>query len=266
MGRVNFKPISMPADWLNFRFTPFQIHEHLYSRAEATSCLLITHWANNKHDPKTQETRRETENWKQETNKPQNFWLAFHLLGSRYVVRLMLVVCPPKRKSRQRNEISKILQRKSKLQVYSKFESFGPVQRLCNTFSVSPRVCVYVCATLESENRVQAATLSGIESESENPSAAAVESEFFSVCKWSPFSWFDFWCGVFGFRALNTSLSISSPKFSATWIHFTSIDRRFDRQQIGEATMEAEEVTKLVDGVYRVSHYNHHYNISYLFY
>lgn len=145
MCRVNFKPISMPADWLNFRFTPFQIHEHLYSRAEATSCLLITHWANNKHDPKTQETRRETENWKQETNKSQNSWLAFHLLGSRYVVRLMLVVCPPKRKSRQRNEISKILQRKSKLQVYSKFESFGPVQRLCNTFSVSPRVCVCVC-------------------------------------------------------------------------------------------------------------------------
>jgi len=104
---IPYQGFSLPADWPIFQFSLSR------STNNSITCrshkLLISQWANNKHDPKTQETRRETETETEiETNKPktQNSWLAFHLPGSRYVVRLVfrILVCPPKRKSRQKRD------------------------------------------------------------------------------------------------------------------------------------------------------------------
>jgi len=255
---IRYKGFSLPADWPTFLFSLSR------STNNSITCrshkLLISQWANNKHDPKTQETRRETETETEiETNKPktQNSWLAFHLPGSRYVVRLVfrILVCPPKRKSRQKRDFQDSAT-KVKVTSLLQIRVFRPGSTYCHfrvsvsslqssvfsLFSVpqSPRVCHF---RKWKSSAVRNFVSIWIE----------IQSAAFGRCSWKWISWAasDFRVSVFHFRALNSSLSISSPGLLATWVHFTSIDRRARR--ISAATMEAEEVTKLVDGVYRVS-------------
>lgn len=162
---------------------------------------------------------------------------------------LAYVTWLPKRKSRHyQNEISKILRRKSKLQaryIPARFNVF-----FCACECVCARVCVCKRATLESENRVQL----------QNSCSIPVRLTGTGRCSWKWISnhiWVPATVAALCLRPASVQYSVPvvdlSIRHKRTYI--SRIRSAADRAKTTTTTtiMEAEEITKLVDGVYRVS-------------
>lgn len=162
---------------------------------------------------------------------------------------LVYVTWLPKRKSRHyQNEISKILRRKSKLQaryIPARFNVF-----FCAYVCECARVWVCVCkrATLESENRVQL----------QNSCSIPVRLTGTGRCSWKWISnhiWVPATVAAICLRPASVQYSVPvvdlAIRHKRTYISL--IRSAEDRAATTTTTMEAEEITKLVDGVYRVS-------------